>query len=314
MSAGGTARYADATHVPPLVVRAVVLANELGSSTPASPNRAGCCGCSPRVARGGRIGETGTGCGVGLAWMVSGAESRHDLRLRRTRRRTGDARARALFANHPNVTIVTGDWTAILEHGPFDLLVLDGGGAGKGDDAPVDPDAIARPRPAPSSSTTSRPRPRGHPRTTARATTRVSTGSNTHASTRPRSAPARRARRSSPPAAADATGGAEPSTARPSCRTVSRVGRCGWPCPDTDKEEKQTHGGRGNTRSHRLRPAARGRPAPTPLGRRPAPVGRERAQQQAVAPSIAPRGRLWGSRGASRQCVQRAFSASDLCR
>jgi predicted O-methyltransferase YrrM len=139
MSAGGTARYADATHVPPLVVRAVVLANELGFEYSCLPEQGRLLRVLAAGRSAGRIGETGTGCGVGLAWMVSGASPATTLvSVERDEERA--ARASTLFANYPNVTIVTGDWTAILEHGPFDLLVLDGGGAGKGGDTPVDPD------------------------------------------------------------------------------------------------------------------------------------------------------------------------------
>jgi predicted O-methyltransferase YrrM len=49
--------------------------------------------------------------------------------------------AAALFANHSNVTVTHGDWTQLREHGPFDLLVLDGGGKGKDPavDSPLDP-------------------------------------------------------------------------------------------------------------------------------------------------------------------------------
>jgi len=137
MSVGGTARYRTATHIPPLVVRAVVLANELGFEYSCIPEH----GRLLRVLAGGRagghIGETGTGCGVGLAWLVSGADAsttfvsvEHDPNLAE--------RASALFAEHPNVTVVCGDWSEVLAHAPFDLLVLDGGGAGKQDDA-IDP-------------------------------------------------------------------------------------------------------------------------------------------------------------------------------
>ncbi len=53
--------------------------------------------------------------------------------------------ARDLFANCANVFVVTGDWRSILSHGPFDLLVLDGGGSGKTpDDEPVTPSALLK--------------------------------------------------------------------------------------------------------------------------------------------------------------------------
>jgi predicted O-methyltransferase YrrM len=48
-----------------------------------------------------------------------------------------------LFASRPNVRVETGDWTGLVKHGPFDLLVLDGGGKGKDPsvDSPLDPAA-----------------------------------------------------------------------------------------------------------------------------------------------------------------------------
>jgi hypothetical protein len=36
-----------------------------------------------------------------------------------------------MFADHTNVVVLHDDWTALLAHGPFDLLVLDGGGLGQ---------------------------------------------------------------------------------------------------------------------------------------------------------------------------------------
>ena len=76
MSVGGTARYRTATHMPPLVVRAAVLGERAaGSSTRASRSRAGLLRVLAAGRAGGRIGETGTGCGVGLAWLVSGADA-----------------------------------------------------------------------------------------------------------------------------------------------------------------------------------------------------------------------------------------------
>jgi predicted O-methyltransferase YrrM len=52
------------------------------------------------------------------------------------------ARAAAnLFTDFANVTVLHGDWTELRDRGPFDLLVLDGGGKGKDPalDSPLDP-------------------------------------------------------------------------------------------------------------------------------------------------------------------------------
>lgn len=89
-----------------------------------------------------RIGETGTGCGVGLAWMINATdESTSFVSVERDAGRA--AASAALFAGRPNVRVVHGNWTDLREHGPFDLLMLDGGGKGKepGEDPALDPTA-----------------------------------------------------------------------------------------------------------------------------------------------------------------------------
>ena len=68
---------------------------------------------------GGVIGETGTGCGVGLAWMASavGSETRLvSVEIDATRA----AACQAFFAALPNVTVLHGDWRMIAGYGPLD--------------------------------------------------------------------------------------------------------------------------------------------------------------------------------------------------
>jgi predicted O-methyltransferase YrrM len=92
-----------------------------------------------------RIGETGTGLGVGLAWLASGAAP--GVRLYSVERDPDRARAAArVFAGRAEVTVSAGDWRRIEEYGPFDLLVLDGGGQGKAPgDEPADIEALLVP-------------------------------------------------------------------------------------------------------------------------------------------------------------------------
>ena len=87
-----------------------------------------------------QVGETGTGCGVGLAWMVEAADSSTSF-VSIECDSTRSAAAAELFADYPNVRVLHGDWKELREHGPFDFLVLDGGGKGKepGDEPPLDP-------------------------------------------------------------------------------------------------------------------------------------------------------------------------------
>ena len=90
------------------------------------------------------IGETGTGCGVGLAWLVSGADPR--ARIVSVERDAARAAAvERLHQDDPRVRICHGDWRDLQPNGPFDLLVLDGGGHGKRGEPPLDPVTWVRP-------------------------------------------------------------------------------------------------------------------------------------------------------------------------
>ncbi|MFD0884064.1 O-methyltransferase [Streptosporangium algeriense] len=110
------------------MARAVELAERRGFPFSCRPEQ----GRLLQVLAGGAssIAETGTGCGVGLAWLVTGAPS--GATIISVERDPGRARAAAeLFTDMPGVTVVHGDWTAVHDRAPYDLLVLDGGGAGK---------------------------------------------------------------------------------------------------------------------------------------------------------------------------------------
>jgi predicted O-methyltransferase YrrM len=144
MSENGTAEYAGETGLPELVHRAVRAAGRAGFG----------CSCRPAQGRllrllaggvaGGTIGETGTGFGVGLAWLAAGAGPGTALvGIERDRER--HAAAAEVFAGEPAVTLLRGDWTELAAAGPFDLLVLDGGGQGKGSGPPLEPHRWLRP-------------------------------------------------------------------------------------------------------------------------------------------------------------------------
>jgi predicted O-methyltransferase YrrM len=49
-----------------------------------------------------------------------------------------------VFADVPQVRVVCANWTEIYAHGPYDLLVLDGGGQAKPGDA-ADPERLLEP-------------------------------------------------------------------------------------------------------------------------------------------------------------------------
>ena len=53
---------------------------------------------------------------------------------------------RDLFADQADLTVLSDDWAALMARGPFDLLVLDGGGGGKAPGATmVDPKLALKP-------------------------------------------------------------------------------------------------------------------------------------------------------------------------
>lgn len=145
MSLSGTAAYRGRGDLPVLVAEAVRLAERRGFALSCAPEQGRLLQLLAAGRAGGVIGETGTGCGVGVAWLLSGAG--RGTRLVSVEREPERAAAAAgLFAGEPDVTIRCADWSAILADGPFDLLVLDGGGAGKGGERPVDPAAALRPQ------------------------------------------------------------------------------------------------------------------------------------------------------------------------
>jgi predicted O-methyltransferase YrrM len=123
--------------IPPLVKAALELAEATGFQQSCRPEQGELLRLLARGAGPAVIGETGTGCGVGLAWLASAAAPGSTLvSIDRDPHRT--AAVTALFQAEPAVQILTGEWPALRAHGPFDLLILDGGGQGKGND-PNDP-------------------------------------------------------------------------------------------------------------------------------------------------------------------------------
>lgn len=127
MTANGTERYAqlgDAAAVPELVREAVAIARRLGFPLCVHPATGRLLAAVAAGVDGGLIGETGTGTGAGVAWMLSTTSP--DTQIVSIELDAQQAAAAAeLFADHPNVTILHGEANELAAHGPFDLLVLD---------------------------------------------------------------------------------------------------------------------------------------------------------------------------------------------
>ena len=145
MTPGGTRLYQLPDGLPPLVWRAVELARTLSFEFSCRPEQGRLLQLLARGRTGGVIGETGTGCGVGLAWMLSGAGPGTRFVSVERDQQCADA-VQGMLAGYTNVNVLCRDWSALVEHGPFDLLVLDGGGGGKAPGhAPVEPNVVLKP-------------------------------------------------------------------------------------------------------------------------------------------------------------------------
>ncbi len=139
MSPHGTDAYRDLTGLPPLVARAVSAARQAGFGNSCLPAHGRLLQLLAGGVGEGVIGETGTGCGVGLAWLASGARTGVRLVSIEKDGLRADL-ARSVFAGVPAVTVLHGDWRELQASGPFELLAMDGGGQRKGAaEAPLRP-------------------------------------------------------------------------------------------------------------------------------------------------------------------------------
>lgn len=108
--------------MPPLVAKALRAALAEGFIE-ATRSETGRLLAALAATRTGTIAECGTGCGVGAAWLRTGAPTT-------TRVLTAEldadlaAGARDTFAGD-DIEVLAADWTALRRHGPFSLLFLD---------------------------------------------------------------------------------------------------------------------------------------------------------------------------------------------
>lgn len=109
--------------LPQLVSAALSLSGRRGfvSST---RNETGRLLASLAASKHGTLGELGTGCGVGSAWLRSGmTDGSHIVTAEREpelAKAVGE-----LFAGEELIEVLEADWTALLERGPFALLFVD---------------------------------------------------------------------------------------------------------------------------------------------------------------------------------------------
>ena len=105
MTASGTAAYAHHPDLPPLVAVAVDAAQRAGFDQSCLPEQGDLLRVLARGIGDGVIGETGTGYGVGLAWLATGAHPAARLvSVERDPDRTAAARASATSRRWSRVT------------------------------------------------------------------------------------------------------------------------------------------------------------------------------------------------------------------
>jgi len=112
---------------PPLVARALALERELGFERSSIPEVGFLLHVLAAQRGRTRVGELGTGCGIGAAWIVSALPPGVPfvtVELDETRAQA----AAGLFAADENVCVLQGDWHELMPpEAPFDLLFLDSG-------------------------------------------------------------------------------------------------------------------------------------------------------------------------------------------
>jgi predicted O-methyltransferase YrrM len=113
--------------VPDRVVVAERIAAEAGFEKSCIPEVGRLLRLAAAAKPGGVVAESGTGSGVGTAWLHSGLGE--GARLVTVERDAELARrAAGVFADDRRVSVLTGDWRLLERHAPFDVFFCDGGG------------------------------------------------------------------------------------------------------------------------------------------------------------------------------------------
>src|SRR5215210_7336500 len=119
-------RVSAPPQLPDLVVRALRMSLERGY-VQASRTETGRLLATLAATRAGTIAECGTGCGVGAAWLRSGAP-------KTTRVITAEldpelAHGVMTMFRNDDIDVMHADWGSLREHAPFSLIFLDASSA-----------------------------------------------------------------------------------------------------------------------------------------------------------------------------------------
>jgi predicted O-methyltransferase YrrM len=115
--------YVD-ERLPETVQRAIANARDAGFAISSEPEAGRLLAALVAHLPHGRVGEAGTGFGVGTAWMCEALAPTAGLVTVELEASQAEG-VRALLGERPNVTILSGDWRRLAEHAPFDLLFID---------------------------------------------------------------------------------------------------------------------------------------------------------------------------------------------
>jgi predicted O-methyltransferase YrrM len=109
--------------LPGVVTRAHALSRRRGFVS-SCRNETGWLLATLAATRTGTLAESGTGCGVGSAWLRSGM--RDEARLVTAEHDSGLVEAvREMFAGDSAVSVLEADWKELAPEAPFSLLFLD---------------------------------------------------------------------------------------------------------------------------------------------------------------------------------------------
>lgn len=111
------------TDIPEIVAAALDLSRQRGFIT-STRNETGRLLATLAASRTGTLGELGTGCGVGSAWLSTGAAKGARIVSAELDPALAEV-VQKLFAKVDNVEVTSGDWSTLEKYAPFSLLFVD---------------------------------------------------------------------------------------------------------------------------------------------------------------------------------------------
>jgi predicted O-methyltransferase YrrM len=120
--------YRATTRMPELVRQAMDKAERMGFEGSCTPEVGRLLETLAGGIRSGVIGEIGSGCGVGTAWMVGALRPGVSIITIENDPERSEA-VMELFFEHPKVRPIADDWHVILTNAPFAMLFADGADA-----------------------------------------------------------------------------------------------------------------------------------------------------------------------------------------